>query len=532
VRLLLLEDLMHPTLRRFALVSLMSASGLALLTGADTRKPATEWLARPSEAARVARVEAGLAPVTLPGEEPLRMPLRQWMELYKIPGVSVAVFDKHALVWAKGYGVTQAGGSQPVTPQTLFQAASISKPVTALAAMHHAEARKWSLDANINDLLVSWKLPENEHTQKEKVTLRRLLSHSAGTTVHGFPGYAVTEPRPTVTQILDGVKPANTAPVRVDIVPGTKTRYSGGGTTIVQQMLMDQLKKPFPQIMRETVLAPLGLKHSTYEQPVPEAMAAMTASGTRFGGASVEGRWHIYPEMAAAGLWTTPSDLSRIAIEVSKARAGKSTRLVSQGMAKQMLTKQSEAFGLGFELEGSADRFGHSGSNDGFQCVLIAFAGSGSGVAIMTNSDTGYLLMDRLAASVAAEYGWKSYVPPPESVFVQVDLLARRKGTDAALAWYRSVKQEGGKALKLSPGDLNNYGYGLLRERKTADAVKVFEANVELYPEDANAYDSLGEGYMEAGQKEKAIANYKKSLAMDPKNTNAVKMLEKLGVKP
>jgi CubicO group peptidase (beta-lactamase class C family) len=522
---------MRHRLHRFALVTLASCTGVALLTGADTRKPATEWLARPAEAARVARVEAGLAPVLLEGEQPIRMPLERWMELYKIPGVSIAVFEKHALVWAKGYGVKQVGGADPVTPDTLFQAASISKPVTALAALHHAEAGKWSLDANINDRLVSWKLPENEYTKTEKVTLRRLLSHSAGTTVHGFPGYAVTAPRPTVAQILDGATPANTAPVRVDIVPGTKTRYSGGGTTLVQLMLMDQLKKPFPQIMRETVLAPLGLKNSTYEQPVPPALAARTASGTRFAGASVEGRWHIYPEMAAAGLWTTPSDLARIAIEVSKARAGKSTRVLSQAMAKQMLTKQSEGFGLGFQLEEGRDGFGHGGSNEGFNCVLTAFADSGNGVAIMTNSDNGHLLMDRITASVAAEYGWKSYVPRPEHPFIKVDLFARLKGTDAALAWYRSMKRAGTDKT-LSPNDLNNLGYRLLREGQLADAVKLFKANVELHPEDANAHDSLGEGYMESGQKAEAIASYKKSLELDPKNTNAVKMLGKLGAKP
>ncbi|MFP2905489.1 serine hydrolase [Pyxidicoccus sp. 3LFB2] len=521
---------MRHTLRRFALVALASCTGVALLTGADTRKPTTEWLARPSEAARVARVEAGLAPVSIPGEAPIRMPIERWMELYKIPGLSIAVFDKHALVWAKGYGVKQVGGTDAVTHDTLFQAASISKPITALATLHHAEAKKWSLDANINDLLVSWKLPENEYTKTEKVTLRRLLSHSAGTTVHGFPGYPVTEPRPTVEQVLNGEKPANTAPVRVDIVPGTKTRYSGGGTTIVQLMLMNQLKKPFPQIMRETVLGPLGLKRSTYEQPLPPELASNAAAATRFGGVGVEGRWHVYPEMGAAGLWTTPSDLARIALEVSKARAGKSKLLLSQGMAKQMLTKQSEGFGLGFEL-GSGDRFGHGGSNEGFQCNLIAFADSGSGVAIMTNSDSGYLLIDRLAASVAAEYGWKSFVPNPEMPFIQVDLYARMKGTEAALAWYRARK--GDKAVSnLTPNDLNNLGYRLLREGQKADAVKVLKANVELYPDNANAYDSLGEGYMESGAKAEAIANYKKSLELDPKNTNAVKMLEKLGAKP
>ncbi|RYZ38293.1 MAG: serine hydrolase, partial [Myxococcaceae bacterium] len=349
-------------------------------------------------------------------------------------------------------------------------------------------------------------------------------------TVHGFPGYAVTEPLPTVAQILDGAKPTNTAPVRVDLVPGTQTRYSGGGTTIVQAMMVDQLKKPFPRIMQEAVLAPLGLKDSTYEQPLPASLASRATAGTYFGGKGVEGKWHVYPEMAAAGLWTTPSDLARIAIEVSKARAGKSSRVVSQAMAKQMLTKQSERFGLGFQLEGK-DRFGHGGSNRGFQCSLTAFADSGSGVVIMTNADSGYLLMDRIADSVAAEYGWKSYVPRPEVTFVQMDLLARLKGTDATLAWYRSMKQDDA-AGKLSANDLNSLGYRLLREGQQGDALKVLKANVELYPTDANAHDSLGEGYMEAGQKAEAITHYKKSLALDPKNSRAVEMLKKLGAQP
>ncbi len=521
---------MHRTLPRFATVALASCAGIAFLTAADTRKPATEWLARPSEAARVARVEAGLAPITLPGEEPVRLSLQRWMELYKIPGLSIAVFEKNAIVWARTYGVKQAGGTEPVTLDTLFQAASISKPVTALAALRYAEQGRWSLDANINEKLLSWKVPDNELTKEQKVTLRRVLSHSAGLTVHGFPGYALNEPQPTLQQILDGEKPANTEPVRVDITPGTEPRYSGGGLTVVQLMMVDQLKKPFPQIMREAVLEPLGLKHSTFEQPPPPALAAMTASGTRASGESVEGRWHIYPEMAAAGLWTTPSDLARIAIEVSKARTGKSKRVLSQAMAKQMLTKQSEGFGLGFQLMEGSDRFGHGGWNDGFQATLIAFADSGSGVVMMANSDNGTLLFERLAASVAAEYGWKSFTHRLESPLMTADLLARLKGAEAVIAWYKGMRRDD-PAQRLPPV-LSQVGYGMLLAGRLTDAQKVFEAHIELFPEDAGAYDNLGEVHLKAGRNEEAIASYKKSLALDPENTNAVRMLEKLGARP
>jgi CubicO group peptidase (beta-lactamase class C family) len=522
---------MRRTLPRFATVALASCAGVALLTAADTRKPATAWLAQPSEAARVARVEASLAPATLPGEEPIRLSLQRWMELYKIPGLSVAVFDKNTLVWAKSYGVKQAGGSEPVALDTLFQAASISKPVTALAALRYAEQGKWSLDANINDTLVSWKVPDNELTKEQKVTLRRVLSHTAGLTVHGFPGYAVNEPLPTLQQILNGEKPANTEPVRVDLTPGTEPRYSGGGLTVVQLMMVEQLKKPFPRIMKEAVLAPLGLKNSTFEQPLPPALAAMAATGTRASGESVEGRWHLYPEMAAAGLWTTPSDLARIAIEVSKARAGTSKRVLSQAMTKQMLTKQSEGFGLGFQLYEGTDRFGHGGWNDGFQAALIAFADSGSGVVMMANSDNGALLFERLAASMAAEYGWKSFTHRLESPLMTVDLLARFKGAEAVIAWVKTMRRDN-PAMRLPPQLLNQVAYGQLLAGNIPGALKMLEANVELFPEDANAHDSLGEAYLKAGRKEEAIASYKKSLQLDPANTNAVKMLEQLGARP
>jgi CubicO group peptidase (beta-lactamase class C family) len=501
---------------------------LSAVPRADRQRASTEWLAAPPQAARIARVESSIPPVEIANEAPIRLDLKGWMDTYRIPGLSVAVFDAFEIVWARSYGVKQAGSVEPVTIDTLFQAGSISKPVAAMAALHYVEAGKWTLDENINDKLISWKVPDNPLTKEQPVTLRRLLSHSAGTTVHGFPGYAVGEPVPTLVQLLDGEKPANTAPVRVDIVPGSKMRYSGGGTTIVQLMMVDQLKKPFPQIMVETVFQPLGLTHSTYEQPLPPGRAAMAASGARASGKTVEGKWHIYPEMAAAGLWTTPSDLARVAIEVAKSKAGTSTRVLSQAMTKQMLTMQAERAGLGFFLDAGTDRFGHNGADEGFQAYLIAFADSGSGAVVMANSDNGFMVFERIVASIAAEYGWKSFTASPDPIFVKVGLLAKVKGVDHAVAWYRSMQRQG-PASTYDPRQLNSVGYQLLREGRVPDAVKVFEANVAIYPDDANAYDSLGEGYMEAGNTDAAIRNYRKSLQLDPRNANAVKMLEKLG---
>jgi Beta-lactamase/Tetratricopeptide repeat len=327
-------------------------------------------------------------------------------------------------------------------------------------------------------------------------------------------------------QVLNGEPPANTAPVRVDLVPGTKVRYSGGGTTIVQLMMVDQLKKPFPQIMAETVLGPLGMSHSSYEQPLPAGKAAMTAAGTRRGGQVVEGRWHIYPEMAAAGLWTTPSDLAKVAIEVSMAHGGTSHRVLSQAMTRQMLTPQAEDFGLGFAVFPKDDAFGHNGADEGFQAYLRAFVGSGRGVVIMANSDNGFAIFNRLADSIGRAYGWKGLEAGEDPPAVTADLLTKLQGVERAIAWYKSARDTGVSAL--GPSVLNTLGYRLLQAGEIADAVTVFDANVKLYPDNANAYDSLGEGHMVAGNTTAAIENYRKALQMDPKNDNAKKMLLKL----
>jgi CubicO group peptidase (beta-lactamase class C family) len=506
------------------LISLVTSS-----FAADSAKK-TVWLSTPAEAARISRIESSIPGIEIGGQS-RKMDIKAWMDLYNVHGVSVAVFDNFHIVWAKTYGVKEFGKPDPVTLDTLFQAGSISKPVTAMATMHFVESGMFNLDADINTKLRSWHVPENEFTKTEKVTLRRLLSHSAGMTVHGFPGYAVTEPMPTLVQVLDGAKPANTAPVRVDLVPGAKFRYSGGGTSIVQLTLVDNLNKPFPQIMNQTVISKLGLKNSSYEQPLPPARAAQTATGYRGNGAPIEGRWHVYPEMAAAGLWTTPSDLAEIAIEMAKSKFGKSNRVISQKTAQLMLRPQAEEVGLGWFVDstGKTDRFGHGGADEGFQANLVAFASIGRGVAIMANSDNGIQMMEPLIDAIAREYQWPGYTPWKPRVGSILAIAKKSGGTDAMISEYQRMRQSRPEK-DFDPGQLNQLGYELLRgDKQAADAVKIFRLNVEMYPQNSNVYDSLGEAYIESGEKELAIANYKRSLELDPKNDNAVTMLKKLG---
>jgi CubicO group peptidase (beta-lactamase class C family) len=361
---------------------------------------------------RIRRVEEGLV-AGAPGKD---APVSRWklaerMKHYQVPGLSVAVINGGKIEWARGYGVVEAGGARAVTPETLFQAASISKPVAAMAALRLVEEGRLSLDEGVNGRLVSWKVPENEFTKEKKVTLRRILSHSAGLTVHGFRGYAVGEKVPTLLDVLEGRKPANSRPIQVDVVPGSLSRYSGGGYCVLQQMVEDVLKKPFAETMERTVLSRLGMRQSTYRQPLPRGLADRAATGHRKDGQPIPAKWYTYPEMAAAGLWTTPSDLARFAIELERSYAGRSNRVLSKEMIRQMLSRQmgGSGLGIGVDGEGPSVRFSHGGANEGFRCFLVAYRDSGRGAVVMTNGDGGGELGMEIIRAIAEEYEWPDY---------------------------------------------------------------------------------------------------------------------------
>jgi CubicO group peptidase (beta-lactamase class C family) len=478
---------------------------------------------------RIERIASGIEPVeTGKGEAPIPLDIGKLMKLYDVPGFSVAVIEDYKIAWAKSYGVTEPGGKNPVTPTTLFQAGSISKPVAAAGMLALVQQGKLALDEDVNVKLKSWKVPENEFTKEQKVTLRRLASHSAGLTVHGFPGYDVDEKVPTLVQIFNGEKPANTAPIRVDIVPGSDERYSGGGITIEQQLMIDVSGKPFPALMKELVLDKAGMSDSSYEQPLPATRAAMTAGGAYGDGKPVHGKWHVYPEMAAAGLWTTPTDLAKFAIEIALSKQGKSNKVLSQKTTEDMLTLQSASFAIGFGRNTKhPGEFGHNGADEGFQALLVMNAETGQGAALMADSDYGILVADEYLRSVAREYAWK-YPPGTRSAYSQLAFLARLKGLDAALAKYNELKKSDDPRNRPEEHILNGIGYEYFRAGKFDDAIRIFQKNVQEFPNSSNVFDSLGEGYAAAGKKELAIENYEKSVKMDPKNQNGIDHLKKL----
>ncbi|HEY0931798.1 MAG TPA: serine hydrolase domain-containing protein [Gemmatimonas sp.] len=334
----------------------------------------------------------------------------------EIAGLTLAVIDRGRVMDVRYYGTTTRGGTDAVTRFTLFQAGSISKPVAALAALQMVERGALSLDDNVNDKLRSWRVPENEFTQQQPVTLRGLLSHTAGLTVHGFPGYAVGERVPSIPDILDGR--GNTGAVRVNVVPGSVWRYSGGGYTVMQQLVTDLSDLPFADYLRDQVLVPLGMRSSSFAQPLPAAMAALTATGHRLDRQPVPGRWHVYPEMAAAGLWTTAAELAQYATEVQRIYAGTS-RVLSRDMGQQMLTDQKDGHGLGPAVAGSGAtlRFHHNGRDDGFDASLVAYARTGQGAVVMINANDNSRAVNRIIDAIARARQWPDWeLPQPEAV--------------------------------------------------------------------------------------------------------------------
>ena len=407
--------------------------------------------------ARIQRVENGLLPPSIvKGEAVAPMKLRKRMEFYKTPGVSIAVVNEGRIEWARGYGTLEAGGKAPVTVTTVFQSASLSKPVTAMAALHLVERRRLDLDADVNGSLKSWRIQENEFTRMEKVTLRRIMSHSGGLTVSGFLGYAANTAIPTISQILDGTPPANSKPIRVDSLPGTKMRYSGGGYVILQQLLTDITGKPFPDLMDQLVLRKLKMVHSSFQQSLPPHLAANATAGHLPDGQKIDGGHFTYPELAAAGLWTTPEDLAKFVIELQNSLQGKSKKVITREMTQQMLTPQIENSGLGLFVDGEKQsrRFTFTGSNVGFKSYLVGYFDSGQGAIVMTNSENGAQLTLEILRSIAAEYSWPDYHPKERSI-VKIDPAVYEAYVgqyEVAPGLVLSITREGDKLFSQSPG--------------------------------------------------------------------------------
>lgn len=356
----------------------------------------------PADGARISRIEAAVEAGKAKG-------IADVMALLHVPGVSVAVINEGKIAWSRGYGMRDTKAKLQVDPETRFQAASTSKPVFAMGVMALVQRRKLDLDQPVNEALRSWKVPESEFTKTNPVTLRRLLSHSAGLTVWGFPGYGKGAQVPTLPAVLSGTPPANTPPVTSFAEPGKQQRYSGGGISVAQLLVEESTGAKLAPLMQRLVLGPLGMRHSTYNQPLPPSVqnVAVPYRGDLL---PVIGGPHTYPEQAAAGLWTTPSDLCRFLLELGNALNGKG-KVLKQEAAQEMTRKQSapgdSVFGIGIGL-GPNGELTHGGANEGYRCIAVYLPATKQGYAIMTNSDWGGPLYQAIGRAIRKEYGWPS----------------------------------------------------------------------------------------------------------------------------
>ncbi len=330
------------------------------------------------------------------------------LEHYNIPGASIAVVQNGKVEWSRGYGIANTINSAKVSANTLFQAGSISKPIAALAVLKLEAEGKVNLDEDVNQYLKGWKIPENKYTENEKVTLRRLLTHTAGTTVHGFRGYKQKEQIPIIDDILNGK--GNSPKVVVKTVPGSSYKYSGGGYTILEKVVEDVSGLPFEEYMDINILKPLEMDSSTFSQPLPKKLHHLASAAHKSNGKVYEGLWNNYPEQAAAGLWTTPTDLAKYMAHIHQAYFERSRTFVTKKMVEKMLEPDPNNRGLGLSVAKSDNLlvYQHGGTNLGFNSMLGAMLEPESqGIIIMTNSNNNFgRLAQEIIQSVGQHYGW------------------------------------------------------------------------------------------------------------------------------
>jgi CubicO group peptidase (beta-lactamase class C family) len=343
--------------------------------------------------------------------------LSERMKYYGVKGLSIAVVHDYKIEWAKGYGWADSLEQRPVDTTTLFQACSVSKSINALALMKLAQDKKIDLYTDINNYLTSWKFPYDKISKGKKITTANLLSHTAGLSIHGFSGYANGETIPSIIQTLDGLSPANNKPVRSEFKPGLKFQYSGGGTIISQLILMDVTHEDYAEYMRKNILEPIGMMHSFFTVPPPKEKEKVLATGYFSNGNEVRGKFHNHPQ-AAAGLWTTPTDICKYIIEMQLSREGKSNKVLNEATTNLMLTPyidKNSAFGVFVEKKGERNYFQHNGGSVGFRCQYYASLDGGDGVMVMINSSNGGIV-EEVVNNIARVYGWKDFYPVKNTI--------------------------------------------------------------------------------------------------------------------
>lgn len=450
------------------------------------------------------------------------------LDEFGVPGAAVALIEGGDVVFVQGYGYADAANRQPVTAQTGFNVASISKPVTAWGIMRLVERGKLELDAPVERYLTRWQFPPSEFDASH-VTVRRLLSHTAGLSVTGYSGWSPGDELPTLEESLNGATNGS-GDVRLILAPGTQWRYSGGGYTVMQLLVEEITGTKFSDYMREEVLLPLGMSGTDFEW-TPSIQAASAQAYDQLGEPAPIAR---FTAQAAGGMHTTIENLATFAAAALNGPDGTAGRGVIRPESVDVLTSPAPAtegrYGLGYGIapfgEGMV-RVGHDGSNRGWHSLLEIIPETGDGFVMITNSSNGWSAYQQVFCDWVA---WKTGSRPKceKSIGSTFAATLRKGGLEAAREQYHDLKKANRDEYRFNEHELNRVGYALLQAGQARDAIIVLSLNVEEYPNASNPYDSLGEAYMAAGEKEAAKRNYRKSLELNPENNNAADMLKKL----
>jgi CubicO group peptidase (beta-lactamase class C family) len=363
---------------------------------------------------KMQEVETSLTTNLILNKEPPAT-IAQRMAEYNVKGMSIAVIHDYKIVWAKGYGWADEASKTAVTTETLFEPGSISKTLNAVGILKLAQEGKLDLNTDINTYLKSWKFPYDSLSNGKKITLTHLLTHTAGLTVHGFPGHGLNDPQPTIYQVLNGEAPSFTPAVRSMYEPGLRYEYSGGGTSISQVILTDMTGEPYDTWMYNNVLKPIGMVNSTYAQPPSLDKQRVCATAYRSDGSALVDRFHMYPEQAAAGLWMTPTDLANYIIDMQHAYKGEKSKVLNADMIKLHLSAYNDgptALGSFIQDHDGVLYFEHGAGNDGFCGQFFGSLEDGNGVVVFLNSEDGKILPE-ITNSVAKVYKWKNFYQEP-----------------------------------------------------------------------------------------------------------------------
>jgi CubicO group peptidase (beta-lactamase class C family) len=451
--------------------------------------------------------------------------LKERMSFYNANAVSIAVIKDYKIEWVKAYGFADVSEKRSATAETLFQAASISKSINSLGILKLVEQGKLRLDNDINNYLKNWKFPYDSISKGKKITMENLLNHKAGLSVNGFGGYEKEQKLPTITQILNGEKPANTPAVRSIFEPNLEFKYSGGGTTISQLILENTTNEKYEDYMLKNVLIPLEMKSSFFNQP-PLKDKENSLATAYINGKEVEGKYHIYPEQAAAGLWTTPTDLAHYIIETQLSLLGESNKILTKEMSLQRLENNLGVFTQDYK---GIKYFGHSGGNYGFVCHYVGSLENGNGIAVMTNGNNINLVYE-IVNSIASINNWENFPLEPikESIYLSIRKVAQND-VNKGIELYKKLKKKEPDFYNFSnQNELNTLGYEFLKDGNFNSAIKIFNLSVNEFPNYANAYDSRGEAYFNNKDYQLSIKDYQKVLELEPTNQNAKEMLSKI----